>query len=86
MFIIVPYGNHKLLFALNTSVLACFQMEKVPKILSVEEIITGSSDSVSEPESVRRLDPWQLSFKHIFVAVLILLAAAYLFQRQNRQF
>ncbi|RVX06475.1 WPP domain-interacting tail-anchored protein 1 [Vitis vinifera] len=63
-----------------------FEMEEAPKNLSVGGIIAGPSDSVSEPETVRRLDPGQLSFKYIFMAVFILLTAAYLFQQQNRQF
>ncbi|KAJ9683014.1 hypothetical protein PVL29_018843 [Vitis rotundifolia] len=63
-----------------------FEMEKAPKNLTVGGIIAGPSDSVSEPETVRRLDPGQLSFKLIFMAVLILLTAAYLFHQQNRQF
>ncbi|KAJ8775175.1 hypothetical protein K2173_020179 [Erythroxylum novogranatense] len=56
--------------------------KKVPASESKEE----AADSVSNLETVRRIDAGQLSFKHVFIALLILLisAVAYTFLSEDR--
>jgi|UniRef100_A0A2N9H5I0 hypothetical protein len=58
-------------------------MDKSQKNVSVGKAEVVSADSTSELETVRRIDAELLNFKHVFMAVSILLipVVAYLVQQ-----
>ncbi|KAG5247461.1 WPP domain-interacting tail-anchored protein [Salix suchowensis] len=52
------------------------EVDKAQKSGPVSETEVAHADSISELESVRRIDAGLLSFKHVFMAILILLISA----------
>lgn len=61
------------------------QLDKIQKKISAGETKAASADSTSELGSVRRIDAGLVDFKHVLMAVLILLisGAVYVCQSQN---
>lgn len=70
------------------SVFAHYQINKTQSSVSIGETEMRPIDATPELETVRRIDAGILNFKHVFVAMLILLisAAVYLFQQQKLPF
>lgn len=65
-----------------------FEVNKT-KYASVAETTVGTADSTSGIETVRRIDAGMLNFKHLVMAMLILLisaVAAYMFQQHTSAF
>ncbi|KAJ9173125.1 hypothetical protein P3X46_016291 [Hevea brasiliensis] len=64
------------------------KLDKKRKNVSVGETEVADADSILGAESTRRIGAGMLNYKHIIMAVLILLisAAVYLFQPQNHHF
>lgn len=64
------------------------ELAKTQKNVSVGKTKMGSADSTSEVETVRRIDSGVLNFKHVSMAMLILLISvvAYLLQQQKCPF
>ncbi|KAJ6402602.1 hypothetical protein OIU84_014663 [Salix udensis] len=52
------------------------EVDKAQKSGPVSETEVANADSISELESVRRIDAGLLSFKHVFMAIFILLISA----------
>lgn len=66
----------------------CLQLDKVQKSGPVSVTEVASADSISELETVRRIDAGLLSFKHVFMAMFISLISAivYICQPQKLPF
>ncbi|KAJ7000725.1 hypothetical protein NC653_011238 [Populus alba x Populus x berolinensis] len=64
------------------------ELDKAQKSGTVSETEVASADSISELETVRRIDARLLSFKHVFMAMFISLipAIVYICQPQKLPF
>lgn len=65
-----------------------YQLDKTPKDVSIHEVEVGTRDSMSELETMRRIDAGILSYKHILLtmAILLISVSMYFFQQQNFPF